>query len=40
MRSYLEYVIGRQVFTDRDISALGEKSAAPLYRVYNRILGL
>ena len=31
---------GRRVFTDGDIPALGKKSAAPLYRLYNKILGL
>lgn len=31
---------GRRVFTDDDIRALGKKSAAPLYRLYDKILGL
>ena len=31
---------GRRVFTDGDISTLGKKSAAPLYRLYNKILDL
>ena len=30
----------RRVFTDGDIPALGKRSAAPLYRLYNMILGL
>ena len=30
----------RRVFTDDDIRALGKKSAAPLYRLYDKILGL
>ena len=34
------YERGRRVFTDDDIRALGKKSAAPLYRLYDRILGL
>lgn len=31
---------GRPVFTEDDIRALGKESAAPLYRLYNKILGL
>ena len=31
---------GSSVFTEDDIRALGKKSAAPLYRLYNKILGL
>ena len=31
---------GSPVFTEDDIRALGRKSAAPLYRLYNKILGL
>ena len=31
---------GRRVFTDGDIPALGRKSAVPLYRLYNKVLGL
>ena len=31
---------GSPVFTEDDIRALGKKSAAPLYRLYNKILGL
>ena len=31
---------GRRVFTEDDIRALGKKSAAPLYRLYNKILAL
>ena len=31
---------GRRVFTDDDIRALGKKSAAPLYRLYDKILDL
>lgn len=31
---------GSPMFTEDDIWALGKKSAAPLYRLYNKILGL
>ena len=31
---------GGRVFNDGDIPALGKKSAAPLYRLYDKILGL
>ncbi len=31
---------GRQVFKDDDIPALGKQPSAPLYRLYNKILGL
>ncbi len=31
---------GRRVFTDDDIRVLGKKSAAPLYRLYDKILSL
>ena len=31
---------GSPVFTEDDIRALGKKSAAPLYRLYDKILGL
>ena len=31
---------GRRVFTDDDVRMLGNKSAAPIYRLYDKILGL